>query len=211
MNQREPTPQLEGSFSVRFAAIFYLLLGLGAWGLAALFGGYDPFVWHDENATSIWFDAGSGVGFGLLVVLLTRVLEEYFEWARTLGQEFGKVLGELDVEASFLSAGASRRGEELFFRGCLQQVLSEGLFTGGYARWIGLAVVSLLFGLLHIGPDLKKFLPWTIMAIVFGGAFGWLFMYTGNLLAPILAHFTINFFNILSITQKHAGDASHDG
>jgi membrane protease YdiL (CAAX protease family) len=41
------------------------------------------------------------------------------------------------------------------------------------------------------------------MAIVFGGVFGWIYLYTGNLLGPILAHFTINFFNIMSITQRY--------
>lgn len=214
MEFQEPGPPPEGerqTLSVWFVVLFYAILSVSAWGLALFFDDLNPFLWHDENQTSMWFDVGAAVGFGLLVVGLSRILDQTAEWARELGREFGKLLGNLRVEEVFLVACASGIGEELFFRGFLQQMLSESVFGGPYARWWALAVVSVGFGLLHIGPDLKKFLPWTLMAIVFGGVFGWLFMYSGNLLGPILAHFTINFFNILSISKKYGVSRDPDG
>ena len=189
--------------SIGFVVLFYGVLAFGTFGLALLFDDLNPVFWHDENATSLWFDIGTAVGFGLLVVGLSQILDQTTEWARELGREFGKLLGKLDVEQVFIVACASGIGEELFFRGFLQQMLSESVFGGANARWYALAVTSVVFGALHVGPDLKKFLPWTIMAIVFGGVFGWLFMYTGNLIGPILAHFTINFLNIMAISERY--------
>jgi len=78
-------------------------------------------------------------------------------------------------------------GEEMLFRGLLQPA-------------IGIVWSSLIFGLLHVGPD-RRYAPWTLMAIGMGFAFGGLHYYTGNLLAPILAHFTINHFNLTAIAK----------
>ena len=196
---------------LQMVVVFYGILALAAWGFALLFDGIDPFIWHNENATAIWFDAGISVAFGLAVVAASQLLDRTAEWARELGREFGKILGKLRVEQIFVIACASGIGEELFFRGFLQQVLTEVAFGGPTAKWWGLGISSLIFGLLHIGPDAKKFLPWTIMAIVFGGVFGWIYLYTGNILGPILAHFTINFFNIMSISDKYGVPQETDG
>jgi membrane protease YdiL (CAAX protease family) len=46
------------------------------------------------------------------------------------------------------------------------------------------------------------------MAIVMGGAFGLMFQLTGNLLAPILAHFTINFLNLIAIMNNKPSEDS---
>lgn len=199
------------NLSIRLVVVFYIILAMIAWGLALFFDGLNPFIWHDANQTSVWFDAGISVAFGLGVVALSQLLDRTAEWAQELGREFGKILGKLSVDEIFVVACASGIGEELFFRGFLQQVLTDWAFTGTYAEWWGLGVSSVIFGALHVGPDVKKFLPWTAMAIVFGGVFGWIFLYTGNVLGPILAHFTINFFNIMSISQKYGVSRESDG
>ena len=65
-------------------------------------------------------------------------------------------------------------GEETFFRGAVQQEF-------------GLVVASLLFGVVHVGPD-RRYLVWTAWAVQAGFLFGVLYEVTGGLLAPILAH-----------------------
>lgn len=65
-------------------------------------------------------------------------------------------------------------GEEAFFRGAVQQEF-------------GLVVAAIAFGALHVGPD-RRYLLWTVWALLAGFLFGWLFWVTGGLLAPILAH-----------------------
>jgi membrane protease YdiL (CAAX protease family) len=60
-----------------------------------------------------------------------------------------------------------------------------------------------VFALLHVGPG-KRFLPWTVSALVLGVAFGWLAAWTGSLGAPLVAHFTINFMNLRHIVKGRA-------
>jgi membrane protease YdiL (CAAX protease family) len=194
-----PQPQI----SVGMAAGFYGFLVIVGWGILQVAGDMSLFVWHDRNGVAPWMEAALGVGVGLGFVFASQVLDRYSEWAQELGREFGKIFGELRVEQVLILAVASGIGEEAFFRGCLQQLLTEVAFSGAWAPWIALTITSLGFGLLHIGPDLRKFFPWTIMAIVFGFVFGGMYLYTGDLLAPIVAHFTINFFNIMAISQKY--------
>jgi membrane protease YdiL (CAAX protease family) len=194
--------------STGFVVAFYAFMGLLAFGLATFFGDLDVLVWHDANDTPIYLDAALGVGVGVAVVLASNVLDRKAEWARELGREFGRVLGSLSVTDAFLFALASGIGEELLFRGFLQQVFTVVVFEGSWfsevgAEWAGLIAASIIFGLLHMGPNIKKFWPWTVMALVLGAGFGWMYLYTGNVLAPILAHFTVNFFNLQSIGRKY--------
>jgi len=171
---------------------------LGTW-----FGGLDVFVWHNSNATPFYMDALLGAGVGVIVVGLSNVLDRYAAWSRELGREFGRTLGNMSLTQAFIFALGSGIGEELFFRGFLQQLFSGLVFSGAWADMLGLACASLIFGLLHIGPNLKKIWPWTVMAIILGGVFGAMYLYTGNVLAPIVAHFTINFFNLQSIGRQY--------
>ena len=62
-------------------------------------------------------------------------------------------------------------------------------------------VQGLVFALLHIGPG-RRFLPWTISALVLGLGFGVLARWTGNLGGPIAAHFMINFLNLKFIVAS---------
>jgi hypothetical protein len=200
---------MKSRLSVGFVTVFYLFLAALAWGLAAIFGDLDLLVWHNKNATSVYFDAGLGVAVGLITVAASQVLDRTTSWAQELGREFGKVLGPIDISAAFIFATASAIGEELLFRGFLQQILSVSVFGGPYGDWIALIAATVVFGLLHMGPDIKKFWPWTVMALLLGGVFGWMYLYTGNILAPMLAHFTVNFFNLQAIGRRY-GDAGEE-
>ncbi|MFB6263164.1 MAG: lysostaphin resistance A-like protein [Bradymonadaceae bacterium] len=206
METDEQPPEVpRGQFSVAFGVVFYTGLAFVAWLLAEAIGGIDLLIWHDDFGTSTYFDAALGAGVGVGAVALSRILERTTEWAQQLAEEFGKLLGPLGLDSVLLLAVASGIAEEVFFRGFLQQLLSEMLFGGPYARVWGLVVSGVVFGLLHVGPDVQKFLPWTIMALIFGGAFGGMYWYTGNLLAPVLAHFTINFLNLNAIARRYGG------
>jgi membrane protease YdiL (CAAX protease family) len=74
-------------------------------------------------------------------------------------------------------------GEEVFFRGAVQQEF-------------GLVAASLLFGVVHVGPD-RRYLVWTLWAIAAGFLFGVLYDVSGGLLAPILAHAAHNAATLL--------------
>ncbi len=208
MREEEPPESVPPGLSTVLVVVFYGVLLLVAWLLGVLWLGLDLLVWHDLWETPQVLDVGLGLGVGLATVAATGVLEKHAQWARDLSGEFRKILGRLSPGQVLVFALASGIGEEVFFRGFLQQALSDLAFGGEATGWaLGLVVSSVIFGMLHVGPDRSKFLPWTIMALVLGVAFGALYLYTGNILGPIIAHFTINFLNLLRIT---AGDEDDD-
>ena len=196
-------PRPSGGLSTTMAVVFYGLLLLVAWLLGGWWLGLDLVVWHDGWGQPVWVDALIGVGIGVATVIASRIFERTMEWARVLTREFRKILGGLTTGQVAVFAVTSGVAEEVFFRGFLQQALSE-VWIGN--EWIGLVVASLIFGLIHIGPDREKFLPWTIMAVVLGFVFGLVYMWTGNIIAPVVAHFTINFFNLLHIAGTDLDD-----
>lgn len=94
----------------------------------------------------------------------------------------------IDLAAISLLAGL---GEELLFRGFLQQIVGDW-FGGPAGVWVGLAVASLAFGLLHaVTPT------YAVLATLIGLYLGWLWIATGNLLSPITAHAVYDFIAVL--------------
>jgi uncharacterized protein len=168
--------------TTRLVVVFYLIMGLSAWGLGWLFAARDITATLPDRAVSGWVDIALGAGVGLAAVGLSRVLERAFAWARQLSHAMRALLGTMSAPDILAWAVCSAIGEELLFRGLLQP-------------WLGLLPTTLIFGLLHMGPD-RRYWPWTVMALVMGLGFGLMFSWTGSLLSPIIAHFTINFFNL---------------
>jgi membrane protease YdiL (CAAX protease family) len=112
-------------------------------------------------------------------------------WPLLAGPVAGVVVGLVVVGLTRVAARQSSSiGEELLFRGAL-------------LPWLGPWWQAVVFALLHVGPG-KRFLPWTLSALVLGIGFGWLAVWTTNLGAPIAAHFTINFLNLRFISAEPA-------
>jgi len=97
--------------------------------------------------------------------------------------------GEAAVWATWLgTALIAPVAEECFFRGILQ----NGLMNLMKNRWLGVAASAALFGALHAGgPDHPQ--PHVVPALaVFGVMLGVLYLRTGSLLAPVVAHALFN-------------------
>ncbi|MBN2715331.1 MAG: CPBP family intramembrane metalloprotease [Deltaproteobacteria bacterium] len=185
---------------IHIAVLFYGMLTAAAvvWGIlkngdvVQLFyhpGGVVP---NDGSWTVIFWGAVSGIVFGYGIARLSQYTVRRFTWSRQMHIEFRGLLGPLDNLDVLVFALLSSVGEELFFRGAMQTTL-------------GIVASSIIFGALHIGPG-KKFLPWPFLAAIIGFAFGALFWFTGNLVAPIAAHFVINYQNLHFINRY---DPSH--
>lgn len=147
-----------------------------------LFHHPDPAV-HWPHGAGLWGGLAAGAAFGWLVAVLSKVAAARAGWARKLLVEMKSVLGTLDWKDALYLAALSALCEELFFRGVLQS-------------HIGLVWSSLIFGLAHI-PRNRTFILWTVEAVVLGFCLGLLFVVSGTLAAPVAAHFTINFKNLL--------------
>jgi membrane protease YdiL (CAAX protease family) len=125
------------------------------------------------------------VSAGLLAYRLLPAL-------RAIAEELAPRLVDGTGRASLLLLSLfSGVGEEVFFRGAVQQEF-------------GLVVASVLFGVVHVGPD-RRYLVWTVWAIAAGFLFGVLYDVSGGLLAPILAHAAHNAATLLLWKRSRKG------
>ncbi|MFT5430089.1 MAG: membrane protease YdiL (CAAX protease family) [Myxococcota bacterium] len=186
-----PPPQTEREF-IGSAVGFYAFMGA----VAALWmwlrgepigrlltpgtplGGDDP---------AIWLQILVGVGFGLVVAWVSQKMSQHLEFARKLSQEIRLMLPELSLGGVAVAAVTSSVGEELLFRGAMQDHL-------------GFWVTAIIFAIVHGFFD-RRYLAWMGFAGLMGLAFGLMTLWMGTLVAPVLAHFTVNFINLNHLVQ----------
>ncbi len=156
---------------------------------------------QDTPAKEVIFGSGAngirdtlvGAGAGLAVVAvswLTRNLPS----SRRLSDELSAVLGRPDTSTIAILAVTSAVGEELLFRGALQPL-------------IGFWPTVLLFGIIHGGTN-PKLRTWAIFATLAGILLGWLTTATDNLLAAILCHLTVNYWNLHALAADAPAPAT---
>ena len=169
------------------AGLFYALMaGIGVWLID--FQGLDAtrVIWGDGS--QVVRDTLVGGGVGLAVVLIGFLFRDWGPLKR-LGSELARELGPVGTWTIAVLALTSSVGEEILFRGAMQQGL-------------GLIPTILIFGVLHGGFS-KRLRLWAIFAMLAGAILGWLTLLTDNLLAPILCHLTINYFNLHLLVDEH--------
>jgi len=197
LRKKDDGRQHQGSFLLRSATALYGLMAAFSFAWAFIREDLDLFhhpgpalelPWHAD----LWGGLIAGVIFGYFIVFLSKVVTYRAGWARKLLLEMKSILGMLTWKEAFYLAALSALCEEIFFRGILQSHL-------------GLVWSSIIFGLVHI-PRNRTFIPWTIEAVLLGFCLGFLFLYSGNLAAPVAAHFTINFRNMLFMNKFKAED-----
>jgi membrane protease YdiL (CAAX protease family) len=164
---------------VALAAVFYAALVLAA-AVVGLLGGRNSFALGDSAVFGLLVGVISACGTVALGIILYRLLPAL----RRLSDEL----------APHLVDGAKRRDLVLvsFFSG----VGEEAFFRGALQPEIGLVASSLLFGVLHVGPD-RRYLVWTVWALGAGFLFGLLYLWTGGILAPMTAHVLHNAATLL--------------
>jgi len=89
-------------------------------------------------------------------------------------------------------------GEEFIFRGLLQNKIQQISKNAHFAVWLA----AIIFGLVHL--QFYGVLP----RILLGALFGYLYIWSGSLLMPILAHLVNNGFTLLMIYLYDSGVTS---
>ena len=164
---------------VSLAALFYGLLTVAAAVWAGLRGFQLPVLGPDPVVGLLL-----GASTATATVSLSLLVYRFVPLARKLADELApSLVDRADRTGLVLVALFSGVGEEVFFRGAVQQEF-------------GLLIASIAFGLAHIGPD-RRYLLWTAWAILAGVVFGILFQATGGLLAPVTAHAAHNAATLL--------------
>ena len=123
-----------------------------------------------------------GLGLAALTIKATRQFVRRWGWARALHADLRPAIRHAGGGTILVLGIASAASEELFFRGLLTTL-------------IGLIASSLAFGLLHQMRGRVRWV-WAAWATVMGFLFGGLFLATGSLVGPLLAHAIINVANL---------------
>jgi membrane protease YdiL (CAAX protease family) len=118
-----------------------------------------------------------------------------------LESELFSLFRGMSVGQLMLLAAAAGLGEELLFRGVIQEEL-------------GLGVASVLFGLMH-GPT-RELWPLALWAAAVGAVLGALYQVSGNLFVPALSHALYDAAALIYVgrrggNSRAAGDASEEG
>lgn len=124
-----------------------------------------------------------------ILFMSSLFLSSQTQWAREMEKFFAEILVPLSTPTIFVIALFSSVGEEMLFRGAVQ-------------NQFGFVFASVIFGLFHF-PVHRVLIPWTISAMIMGFFLGSLYIYSGNLLAPITFHFLVNFLNLWILNQKY--------
>ena len=89
-------------------------------------------------------------------------------------------------------------GEEALFRGVLQPWFAQAV-----GDWVGLILVSILFGLCHAISRV-----YVVMATIMGLYLGLLYLATDNVVVPIMVHAVYDFLALLYGVKFHARTAN---
>lgn len=176
---------------VRTALIFYGAMGCAAllWRMASSSQTiFEPGVESVVAASNLWTAAGAGLLVGLASVGISEMLTRGTELGERLADVLAESLAGISIGDAILLAVASGTAEEMLFRGALQPA-------------VGIVWASLIFGACHFLPR-RDVAIWSLYAVVMGFAFGWLFEWTGHLLAPIVAHTVVNGINIPRLARR---------
>lgn len=176
----------------RMAVVFESALGV----LAILLGwtlGPDPRELVPQLSADGLRPLGLGLLYGLaaavpmlIVVAVVRRLpfEPVRELERLSDDGMVKLLLKLSPTELIVISLCAGVGEELLFRGWMMPWLAGGHETTWNLNLaVGLIGSSIAFGLVH--PITKLYV---LLATLMGAYFGWLAIFTGNLIVPICAH-----------------------
>ena len=198
MDEPDTPPQ---NFSV-VAAAFEGSIVVAAVGLGWLLG-YAPL----KTLSWSWADAGWGL-LGVLPPLGVLVLCVNCRWA-----PLARVIAVLDevivplfapcrgIEFAVIALLAGL-GEEMLFRGVIQTALADWI-GGAAGLWIGLMAAAVLFGLAHAVT-----FAYTVLAALIGLYLGWIWLWTGNLLVPVVAHAGYDFLALLYLVKIRSARVS---
>lgn len=161
--------------------LVYLPVALGSLLWMSMWGGRASLIGHtigDEPVASL----GLGLAVAAVVVATGRLASPRLGFARRMEEGLIRTIGPVSTLTCLVLALASSIGEELLFRGVVQEEF-------------GIAVATVLFAAAHV-PTERDMWPWPLFALVVGAMLGGLYDLTHAVMAPIVAHFAINFANL---------------
>jgi uncharacterized protein len=175
------------------------------------------FIWKEHWIIILPLIAGIGIGFQVVLSPIVEwnmtfefpeFLKAFGEWARSREDaliELTKVLTNFQSQQDLLLgfvviALLPGIGEELVFRGLIQNEIKRGTGNPHLAIWMA----AFLFSAIHM--QFFGFIP----RMMLGALFGYLYHWSGNLIIPMFAHFFHNGFTLLMLYLYQTGTIGLD-
>ena len=168
------------------------LLLLIALTLHLIFGGELQSIWRHSNP---WFsidenivrDLILGITIGVLSVTISRI----FSLKTAIG-------GALEEEMQNIYSVRQRNPlRDAFGSACMEEVIFRGIMLS----WLDIIPSALIFAITHL-PLHRGLVIWMVTAFAFGLMLCTLFMSGLSLVAPLAAHFVINFLNLNYLERR---------
>lgn len=131
-------------------------------------------LWQFEWDDILFLGVCSPVVIVMIEIFIDKIVPE--KWSDDGGIN-ERMFQALSYPHIFILMAVVAFSEELLFRGMIQ-------------TQFGLIFASIIFALIHFRYLKKPLL--LITAVILGFYLGWLFLYTGSLLVPAMAHYTID-------------------
>ncbi|RAS72861.1 CPBP family intramembrane glutamic endopeptidase [Priestia endophytica] len=174
-----------------FVFASFTLMGIAAITLLIIFDvlTLDQFLSFHNPATLMTMTVTTTIGLILFGILLTILIPSHYIDNQNKQYQTSSISALLSL---FLFGSLF---EELLFRGIVQNLLLLYIEES----WTGIFITSLLFLALHVQYFKKPLMLFNILLPSL--AFGWVYVKTSNILAPIIAHFFLNF--VITILFKY--------
>ena len=175
--------------------LMYLAVAAAAFGWAYVDGRpcllLHPAAAPRTGLADVGIQAVTGMLAGLLLSGVAWQLSRAVTWFGQVDDFFTTIMGNFSTAEMAVMVVVGSTAEELFFRGAIQP-------------GVGLVWQALIFGALHTGPRrlMVFLLPWTLMAVAFGLLSGFLFQYTGTLMASVAAHLAVNTVGFVRLKRR---------
>lgn len=168
-------------------ALVVVALGLGH------LGGVSPFERLGLDVRAVVVGAAGALPMlGLLLWCLRTTWGPMRRLVALVEERLGPYLANAAAGGIVLLALLAGVGEELLFRGVIQVWLAERA-----PLWLAVAGASLLFG---VGHWLSA--SYAVLASLIGAYLGILFLLSGNLLAPMVAHAAYDVVALFVVTRR---------
>lgn len=160
--------------------------------------GHPPLAYFAYDARgTMWGVAGTLPMLGLLAVTNYVPAGPFRRLRRFLDAQVLPIFAGWSVWGLATVSLLAGVGEEMLFRGVIQTALGDWINPAA-----GLAIGAVVFGLLHAMTP-----AYAVVATLTGAYLGWLYLWSGNLLAPMIAHGLYDFVALVFLLkQKRAGE-----
>lgn len=196
MDEQSPQAPLGGPSFVPWALMVEGLLIAVAVGLSWLLGQPPLGRFAFSFAAVGWGVVATGPMLLLLLLLRAPPWQPFVRLREVVDQTVLPLFdgwSTWDLASLALVAGV---GEEMLFRGVLQDAIARG--TG---PWLAVLVASIIFGAMH---SITR--AYAVVATVLGLWLGAVYLWSGNLLAAMIAHALYDFITL--VVLLHWGDRS---